>query len=205
MFSAVDLDEEFDSAAGYAARWTGSYVAPRVSEGALLFGPHPLSANWWENYSPTGTNRTFGDAALCARMVLTPANSGDNTGTVEFSLRGGSEGMVVSVRGYNGDVFLQTRRPDGSWIQHATAPLAFARDVAQTVDVLLVAEGNRFRAEVRNVSSGVTATLRTQFTVAAVGQASMVGWMLRNPARVERLRIGRPSAEAARVLGNPDY
>jgi hypothetical protein len=34
---------------------------------------------------------------------------------------------------------------------------------------------------------------------------ALVGWMLRNPARVERLRIGRPSAEAARVLGNPDY
>ncbi|MDB4932531.1 MAG: hypothetical protein JWM10_5015 [Myxococcaceae bacterium] len=204
MFASVDLDEDFDSATSYAARWTGSHVAPQVSGGALAFGPHPLTANWWENYSPTSSNRSFGDALLCATFSFTPAASGDGTGTLEVSLRGVSEGMVVSVRGYNRDVVLQTKRADGTWAVHATAPLAFERDVAQTVDVMLLAAGDRFRAEVRNVTTGATVSLRAQYALPA-GPVGLLGWMLRNAARVDRVRVGPPSAEVTRVLANPDY
>ncbi len=205
MYAVVALDEEFDSTAVFATRWNPSYVAPTLSSGGLVFGPHPLTANWWENYSPVASRQNFGDAMLCAHLTLTPANTAANTGTVELSLRGVSEGMVVSVRSVDGDVLLQTKRPDGSWLQHANAPMAFTRGARQTVDVVLWASGDRFRAEVRNQTSGAIVALNVRYTLPSTGVAGMLGWMLGNPARVERLQVGTPSDAVRRVFENPDY
>lgn len=205
MYETVSLEEEFDSATTYAARWSGSHVAPSVSGGGLVFGPHPLSSNWWENYSPTATRTTYGDVMLCAHLTLRPASSGPNTGTLELSLRGPSEGMVVAVRTVDNDVLLQTKQGDGSWVLHGQAPLAFTLDAPQTVDVVLWASGDRYRAEVRNQSNGALAALGVRYSLPATGVSSLLGWMLRNPARVERFVIGTPSAAVRQIFENRDY
>ncbi len=75
----------------------------------------------------------------------------------------------------------------------------------QTVDVVLWTSGDQYRAEVRNQTSGAIVALNVRYTLPATGVAGMLGWMLRNPARVERLQVGTPSDAVRRVFENPDY
>jgi hypothetical protein len=207
LFDGSPFAEEFDDATAYASTWTPSYVAPTVAGGALTFGPHPMSSNWWENYSPTLTNATFGDGLSCVRFRMTPSTVVDPAGadSLEIITRlpetGASHetsGMVLNVRGPESDARLLTRLSATEWAYHATEKLTFVGADEQIVEALLYGKGNRFVAEIKIGSKVVT--LRTTYAVAATGRFGLLGWRNRKATYVDRAIVGAPTAAVAARL-----
>lgn len=202
MFAPADVVEEFDDPAEYAAHWSGSYVAPVVAGGSLVFGPHPLTASWWENYSPTQTVATFGDTLLCVKWKQRPGAQGANG--FQLSLRGGSEGMVLGVSPVDGIVVLTTKvSASDQWMEHARAPFHFPVDQSHRLEAILWASGDHYVAEVHDLDTGEIAALDTTYTLPAQGPASLLGWQLENALYVDRVVIGTPASDVLRELADP--
>jgi hypothetical protein len=207
MYSEVQLVEEFDSATDYATRFTGAQVVPAVSSGALLVGPHPLAGEWWENFSSAISVRTFGDVLLCARWTLTPLDTmRTDTDHLAFGLRarGGNaeNGVMLAVTAGASEVALTSRLADGTTQVLATTPFALTRGVSQMLELALLARGNHFIGEVRNVTRGAVVRVTADHSTSDLGAASVVGWRLQRAARVERVIVGPPSAAAVAALSD---
>jgi hypothetical protein len=198
LFSTMDEAYEFTSPDAYASDWNPRgghrHPEPKVEKGALIFGPHEIDADWWHKYSPSRTHAMFGDVMVCARYSFTPTEGSDST--METSVRGGSNGMVVGIHARADQITLKTRggAPEWEWTHHAQAPLAFESGQTQDVQVLLYGQGDRYYAEVRNVATGETATLKTQQTgIPDKGPVGLLGWELEHELRARRVLIGTPA------------
>lgn len=207
LFTDGTKPEDFSSQMAFEQGWLTAWTKPQVSSGALSFGPHPLSADWWENYSPATTRSKPGDVLLCARLRMMAQKNdpvGDNS--IELTMRipdaamYETAGMVLLISGNAAQVSLRTRTGPDSWVHYAQAPLAMDSGVETAYDVLLYGQGSRFVAEVRNTLTGQIAQLRADSPLPAGGAVSLVGWRSRNGIAVDKLMLGQPSVAAAERL-----
>jgi hypothetical protein len=220
LFEPGTSPEDFSSDASIAGHWIPNYAAPEPSAGgSLQFGPHPMSDNWWENYSPITSVAKPGDVLICARLRLSPdadADAGaddsgsDSTGassnTFELTMRlpddAGFEtaGMALEIAANASQIALHTRTGSDTWITHDTAPFTLSSSAISTVDVVLFAQGSSFVAQARNVDSGEVAHLHADYNLPAGGAVSLLGWRERAPTFVDRLVMGVPTASTLPAL-----
>lgn len=207
LFADGTQAQDLSTAAAYSASWTGGWVLPQLNNGALAFGPHPMTTDWWENYSPTTSKQKPGDVLICARVRMTPEISGSpNDNTFELTMRlpdnPGFEtaGMDLSLEANAGLTRLRTRTGADSHIDYDTKPLASAPGTALTYELLLFGQGNRFVAEARNTNTGQAVLLRASATLPAGGAVTMLGWRNRQGAYIDRLVIGQPSLSISGTL-----
>jgi hypothetical protein len=74
-------------------------------------------------------------------------------------------------------------------------------EAAQSFTVILFAQTDRFRAEIKNAAADPIVRLdATSSAAAATGNVGMIGWDLLQSASLERLVAGPPSARAAAIL-----
>jgi hypothetical protein len=202
LFTApLALEDDFGASSTYAQDWSGAYVVPTLTPSGLQFGPHPENANWWENYSPTGTKTTnFGDVLFCVRLRMhVGQDAGDNS--FQISLRGGSEGMVLAY-GAKSQQLGMTRKTSANdtWQQYSAgvAPLAAGED---EIELALYGRGTSFYAQMKDVASGRVYSLAAQEpALPAVGPVEMLGWELAQPLVVTRVAVGTPTADAQRRI-----
>lgn len=205
LFATVSLEDDFGPSSTYSQLWTGTYVAPTLGAGGLQFGPHPASADWWNTYSPTTTNETdFGDVMFCARfsfattaMAVPIPDGGTYADAFQISLRGGSEGMVLSLGGVAETVNLSTKIDStNTWVTHASLPFDFAPGT-HTMELALYGSGSSFYSEVKDVGSGSVVPLQASYALPATGTVGMLGWQLPQALVVTRVAIGTPAPAAA--------
>jgi hypothetical protein len=202
MFVApAALEDDFGAKSTYAQDWTGSYVTPTLTPGGLQFGPHPESANWWENYSPTGTKATnFGDVLACVRLRMHVGNdSGDNS--FQLSLRGGSEGMVLAY-GVKSQELGMTRKTSANdtWQSYGAGvvPLAAGDD---DIELAVYGRGTDFFGQMKDVATGRVYTLKaSEPSLPPTGVVAMLGWELAHALVVTRIAIGTPTPDAQRRI-----
>jgi hypothetical protein len=202
MFVApAALEDDFGAASTYAQDWSGSYVAPTLTAGGLQFGPHPESSNWWENYSPTGTKATnFGDVLACVRLRMhVGGDAGENS--FQISLRGGSEGMVLSYSA-KAQGFGMSRKTSANdtWQSYSggTVTLAAGDD---DIELALYGRGTDFFAQMKDVATGrVYALKASEPSLPPTGVVGMLGWELAHPLVVTRIAIGTPTPDAQRRI-----
>lgn len=210
LFDGAPFVDEFDDATSFAANWKTSWVAPTLQAGSLVFGPHPLTANWWENYSPAMTVATYGDALYCARLRVSPTLADDGSGgdTLELITRTPAmgakyetSGMVLMIDGGKNTAYLHTRLDDGTFLTHDTQPLSFAGSDEQTVDALVYGKGDAFVAEVKIGKSVVV--LRAKYaSIGSSGLYGLLGWRNHKPWYVDRAIIGAPATDVAARLAS---
>ena len=154
LFEPGTSPQDFSTDASIAGVWIPNYAAPQPSaSGSLQFGPHPMSDNWWENYSPITSLDKPGDVLICARLRLSPdvdSDAGSDDGgvdgggdatfagsnTFEITVRLPDDaafetaGMALQIQANASQVVLHTRTGAASWITHDTAPftLSSSRD-----------------------------------------------------------------------------
>lgn len=208
LFAVPPYVEEFDVQAQYDAHWKGTWAAPTLAGGALNFGPHPMTMDWWDNYSPTWSKLEYGDALLCARLRLTPpmvgipeedmfeitsrlpADAAFETGAMSLGLLTADEQLVF-----------RTRIAESQWQDHAEAPFPLDRGVENTLDVLIYAQGDKYVAELRNAAypDDITVLPATaQFS--PKGLVTLLGWRNSEAVHVDRLVLGGPSADVYEKL-----
>lgn len=207
LFADGTKPEDFSSQAAFEAGWQLAWSKPQISAGHLALGPHPLSPDWWENYSPATTRGKPGDVLLCARLRLTTQkNDPAEDNSIELTLRNPdgamyeTAGMVLLVSGNAETVQLRTRTGPDSWVRYAQAGLRMESGVETSYDLLLFGQGSHFVAEVRNNSSAQVVRLRGDSPLAAGGAASLVGWRSRNGIYIDQLILGQPSLPIAERL-----
>jgi hypothetical protein len=202
LFASVVVSYGGGSAGDYATTWTPTYVEPTPTADGLSFGPHPVSSDWWENYSVTTTKEThLGDVLACVRVLLPVGASGTNS--FELTLRGGSEGMVFGVNGLKREVSLSTKASaSGTWVEHASAPITLPTGQHE-IELALYGHGNDFAAEWKDVDTGAVGALRATYAVPPEGSAALVGWELPQAALVRRVAIGIPTMAAADRISRP--
>lgn len=207
LFADRTAPQDLSSQAAFEAAWRPAWAKPQVKDGALAFGPHPLTADWWENYSPATSLDKPGDVLLCARVRLTPQENdpvGDNSFELTMRLPESAmyetSGMVLLVEGNASSVRLRTRTGQDSWTNYARAPLRLQSGSETTLELLLYGQGQRFVAEVKNTSTGEIARLRADSSLPAGGAVTLLGWRSRNGIFVDKLVIGPPSTTAAERL-----
>ena len=207
LFDEAVAAQDFTNAAAYAVNWRGAWAAPSLQDGALVFGPHPMSPNWWENYSPTTSTHAFPDPLACARIRMTRDDRDDAwSNSFELTVRLAPDapyetaGMTLLVLVNAGELRLRTRTGDSAWTTYDAAPLKTAAGSESTFDLLLFAQGPRFFAQARNVDSSETADLRATAVLPAGDLVSLLGWRNRAAARVDRLVLGPAAASIAREL-----
>lgn len=207
LFADGTMAEDFSSQMAFEVGWQTAWAKPQISAAVLGFGPHPLTADWWENYSPTTTRGKPGDVLLCARLRLTTQmNDPPADNSIEFTLRNPdgamyeTSGMVLLLSGNASLIVMRTRTGPDTWVNYAQAPLRMDSGVETTYDLLLFGQGSRFVAEVRNRSTGQIAHLRADSPLPAGGAVSLVGWRSRNGIYVDKLMMGQPSTAAGERL-----
>jgi len=204
LFAVMPYAEEFDDQVGYDAHWLGSWAAPVLAGGALNFGPHPLTPDWWDNYSPTASTEKYGDTLLCAHIRLTPpatAIPNDDLFEITVRLPDGAmfetAGMSLAIDTANEQALLRTRVAEAQWVDYAEAPLSFDRDVENTVEALVYGQGDKYVVEVRNTAyPDDIVVLTAEATFGPTGQTTLLGWRDSKAVHVDRLVIGEPSAVA---------
>lgn len=207
LFADGTKAEDFASQMAFEVGWQTAWSKPQITAGVLGFGPHPLTTDWWENYSPATTRGKPGDVLICARLRLTTQQNdpaGDNS--IELTMRNPdgamyeTAGMVLLLAGNAAMVSLRTRTGPDTWVRYAQAPLRMTSGVETAYDVLLFGQGTRFVAEVRNTSTGEIAHLRADSPLPAGGAVSLVGWRARNGIYIDQLFLGQPSVAAGERL-----
>lgn len=208
LFGGSPEVEEFDDATAYAAKWKGAHTAPTVAGGALVFGPHPLNTNWWENYSPTtSVNTSYGDVLICLRFRMTPTLMDDSQSgqSLELFTRLASgaafetSGMVLNVLGSTGRVTLHTRLGESMWAFHDEKKLAWSGTTEHVVDAILYGRGDRFVGEIKADKLPVVA-LKAKHSVPATGAIGLLGWRNNPAVYVDRLIVGTPQSSVAARL-----
>ncbi|MBZ5713507.1 hypothetical protein [Nannocystis pusilla] len=202
LFAVMPYVEEFAEQAGYDAHWTGNWDAPVLADGALTFGPHPLTLDWWDNYSPTTSKEKYGDTLQCARVRITPpatAIEDDDLFEITVRLPEGAmyetSGMTLTLDTANEQVLLRSRIGQVEWVDYTDAPLAFDRDVENTIDALVYGQGDKYVVEVRNAAYPDDVVVVTaEATLGATGETTLLGWRDSKTVYVDRLVIGEPSA-----------
>lgn len=207
LFADGTLPQDLSTAAAYGAAWTGGWVQPQIKNGALAFGPHPMTMNWWENYSPTASKQKPGDVLICARLRMTPEQGGgasDNSFELTMRLPDGAgyetAGMSLELEANSGTARLRTRTGDNAWTTYESKPIASAPGAELTYELLLFGQGNRFFAEVKNTQTGEIVLLHASATFPAGGAVTLLGWRNRYGAYVDRLVLGQPSLGIAGAL-----
>jgi hypothetical protein len=209
LFADGTLPQDLSTQAAYGAAWTGGWVQPQIKNGALAFGPHPMTANWWENYSPTASKQKPGDVLLCTKLRMTPEAGGaasDNSFELTMRLPDGAgfetAGMTLDLEVNGGVARLRTRTGDNQWTTYESKPIAGEPGAEITYELLLFGQGNRFLAEVRNTKTGQVVILHASATFPAGGAVTMLGWRNRYGAYVDRLVMGQPSLNIAGTLAS---
>jgi len=216
LFEPGTAAQDFSNDASIAADWMTNFAAPQPSAGgSLQFGPHPMSDNWWENYSPITSLNKPGDVLICARLRLSPdvgsADAGFDGGgadadtdysdsnsfeiTVRLPDDAGYEtaGMALEIQANASQAVLHTRTGADSWITHDTVPFTVSGSAIATVDIVLFAQGSDFFAQARNVDTGQLVNLHADYNLPAGGAVSLLGWRERAPTFVDRIVIGVPA------------
>ncbi|MDC0668798.1 hypothetical protein [Nannocystis radixulma] len=202
LFAVMPYVEEFDDQADYDAHWAGNWDAPVLADGALSFGPHPLTLDWWDNYSPTTSKEKYGDTLQCARVRITPPATAivdDDLFEITVRLPEGAmyetSGMTLLIDTANEQVLLRSRVGQAEWVVYADAPLAFDRDVENTIDALVYGQGDKYVVEVRNAAYPDDIVVVTaEATFGPTGETTLLGWRDSKTVYVDRLVIGEPSA-----------
>src|SRR5690606_13194065 len=142
--------------AQYDANWGGSWAKPTLAGGSLNFGPHPMTMDWWDNYSPAYTTKKYGDALLCARLRLTPPTIAiPSEDMFEITVRLADDAqfetgaMSLGLFTAEEQLLFRTRIAEAQWQIHAEADLPLDRGVENTLDVLVYAQGDKYVAELR--------------------------------------------------------
>lgn len=207
LFADGTKPQDLSTQTAFDSAWTTNWAKPQIKEGALTFGPHPLTADWWDNYSPTATVTKPGDVLICARMRLMSQQNdpaGDNS--FELTMRNPdaamyeTSGMVLLIEGNASQVGLRTRTGADTWVRYARAPLRMESGNQTTFDLLLYGQGSRFVAEVKNHNTGEIVRMRGDAPLPAGGAVTMVGWRSRNGIFVDKLIFGAPSVQAGEQL-----
>lgn len=204
LFAVMPYVEEFDDQAAYDAHWLGNWAAPVLADGALNFGPHPLTPDWWDNYSPTTSKEKYGDTLLCTRIRVTPpatAIPDDDLFEITVRLPEGAMyetgGMSLAIDTANEQALLRTRVAQAQWVDYADAPLPFDRDVENTVEALVYGQGDKYVVEVRNAAyPDDIVVLTAEATFGPTGETTLLGWRDSEAVHVDRVVIGEPSAAA---------
>lgn len=207
LFASGTKPQDFSSQTALAMAWKTGWAQPQIKGGVLTFGPHPLTADWWENYSPAASLDKPGDVLLCARVRLT-AQAGDpvSDNSFELTMRNPDDamyetsGMALLVEGNASFVGLRTRTGPQDWATYDRKPLALKSGEESTLELLLFGQGSRFVAEVKNVATGQITRLRAEAGLPAGGAVTLLGWRTRSGIQMDKLVLGGPSAAAAAVL-----
>ncbi|MCY1065052.1 hypothetical protein OV090_09790 [Nannocystis sp. RBIL2] len=204
LFAVPPYVEEFDAQAQYDAHWGGTWAAPTLAGGALNFGPHPMTMDWWDNYSPTWSKQEYGDALLCVRLRLTPPMVGipdedmfEITSRLPADAAFETGAMALGLLTADEQVVFRTRIAEAQWQEHAEAPLPLDRGVENTLDVLIYSQGDDYVAELRNAAHPDDITVlpaTAQFS--PKGLVTLLGWRNSEAVHVDRLVLGAPSADA---------
>jgi hypothetical protein len=203
LFAVPPYVEEFDDPAQYDAHWSGTWAAPTVAGGSLNFGPHPMTMDWWDNYSPTWTKEEYGDALLCARLRLTPPMVAvPDEDMFEITMRLPADAafetgaMSLGLLTAESQLVFRTRIDEAQWQIHADAPFPLDRGVENTLDVLIYGQGDKYVAELRNAAYPDDITvLPAEAQFSPTGLMTLLGWRDSAAVHVDRLVIGGPSAE----------
>ncbi|WP_434425135.1 hypothetical protein [Nannocystis pusilla] len=208
LFAVPPYVEEFDAQAQYDAHWKGTWAAPTLAGGALNFGPHPMTMDWWDNYSPTWSKQEYGDTLLCARLRLTPPMVGipdedmfEITSRLPADAAFETGAMALGLLTADEQLVFRTRIAEAQWQDHAEAPFPLDRGVENTLDVLIYSQGDKYVAELRNAAypDNVTVLPATaQFS--PKGLVTLLGWRNSEAVHVDRLVLGAPSADAVPKL-----
>ncbi|MBL9008966.1 MAG: hypothetical protein JNJ46_32190 [Myxococcales bacterium] len=203
LFADGTKPQDFGSQAAFEAAFRPAWAKPQVKDGALVFGPHPLTADWWENYSPAESIDKPGDVLLCARVRLTTqANDPVGDNSFELTLRKPemgmyeTSGMVLLIEGNASFVALRTRTGQDTWVTYDRVPLRMQSGSETRFELLSYGQGSRFVAEVKNTSTGEIARLRAESPLPAGGSVTVLGWRSRNGIYVDTLVMGQPSPAA---------
>lgn len=204
LFAVPPYVEEFDDPAQYDANWSGTWVAPMVAGGSLNFGPHPMTLDWWDNYSPTWSKEEYGDALLCARLRLTPPMIGipdedmfEITARVPEDAAFETGAMSLGLLTADAQLLFRTRIDEAQWQLHAEAEFPLDRGVENTLDVLIYSQGDKYVAELRNAAYPdeiIVLPATAQFS--PTGLVTLLGWRNSTAVHLDRMVIGGPSAEA---------
>ena len=125
LFADGTKPQDLSTQTAFDSAWTTNWAKPQIKEGALTFGPHPLTADWWDNYSPTATVAKPGDVLICARMRLMSQQNdpaGDNS--FELTMRNPdaamyeTSGMVLLIEGNASQVGLRTPMSEAERLKH---------------------------------------------------------------------------------------
>lgn len=199
---------DFGAETALPGSWrSGPHLPPRVDSdaGAEAFGPHPMTASWWENYTSALSNGAGGDGLLCAELRVFAEASGDlDDNAFELVVRlpvdGGyeSSGMTAVLRPNSNTVGLHTRLSDTQWAKHDTQALLFERSTPTDVRVLLYAKGDRYAAIVGTKTAA--AALRARYTLPVGGGLAMIGWRSPHGVMVKRHAFGTPEKGIAAAL-----
>lgn len=207
LFASGTQPQDFSSQAALDLAWKTGWAQPQIKDGALTFGPHPLTADWWENYSPAASLDKPGDVLLCARVRLT-AQTADpaSDNSFELTMRNPdgamyeTSGMALLIEGNASFVGLRTRTGPEVWATYDRKPLALKSGEESTLELLLFGQGSRFFAEVKNVATGQITQLRAEAGLPAGGAVTLLGWRTRSGIQMDKLVLGAPSQAAAAVL-----
>ncbi|WP_096326947.1 hypothetical protein [Nannocystis exedens] len=203
LFAVPPYVEEFDDPAQYDAHWGGTWAAPTVAGGSLNFGPHPMTPDWWDNYSPTWSKEEYGDTLLCARLRLTPpvvAIPDEDMFEVTMRLPADAAyetgAMSLGLLTAESQLVFRTRIAEAQWQDHAEAPFPLDRGVENTLDVLIYAQGDKYVAELRNAAHPDEITvLPAEAQFSPTGLLTLLGWRDSEAVHVDRLVLGGPAAE----------
>lgn len=204
LFAVPPYVEEFDDKAQYDAHWGGTWAAPTLAGGALNFGPHPMTMDWWDNYSPAWSKQEYGDALLCVRMRLTPPMVGipdedmfEITSRLPADAAFETGAMALGLLTADEQLVFRTRIDEAQWQDHAEAPFPLDRGVENTLDVLIYAQGDKYVAELRNAAYPDDITvLPASAQFSPKGLVTLLGWRNSEAVHVDRLVLGAPSADA---------
>jgi hypothetical protein len=203
LFAVPAYVEEFDDPTKYAEQWTGTWAAPTVAGGSLNFGPHPMTPDWWDNYSPTWSKKEYGDTLVCARLRLTPPmiaipdeDMFEITARVPEEAAFETGAMSLGLLTADKKLVFRTRITADQWQEHGDAPFALDRGVENTIDVLFYGQGDKYVAELRNNAYPDEITvLPATAQLSPTGMLTLLGWRDRDAVHVDRLVIGAPAAE----------
>lgn len=200
LFSDGVKPQDFSTQMAFEAAWRPAWAKPQVQAGSLVLGPHPLTADWWENYSPAESIDKPGDVLLCARVRLTTqVNDPLVDNSFELTMRRPetgmyeTSGMVLMIEGNASYVTLRTRTGPDTWTTYDRAPLRMISGNEATYEVLLYGQDQRFVAEVKNTSTGDITRLRGEAALPAGGSVTVLGWRARSGIFVDTLVMGAPS------------
>jgi hypothetical protein len=197
LFRRVYVNTGFATAAEVNADFTQSYVRSRPSARGLEVGPHPLTGDWWENYSVIRTSGDAVGAALaCVRVsAFVPAQRAVDAEVLDLSVHGLSEGAVLKINLASGEATVRRRLADGTWVDYASFALTLPREREVTFEALLAGVERRYLAEVRVLATPAVpvARLRASVPIAQEGPSGLTGWRLSRVLRVERFTLGEPS------------